>query len=242
MGRILRMLISGLLHFCLATIIAEVLLGAYFAGTWHVDRNRLIQMLAAAQGVDLAALQPKAAAAPTGENTGEQASFDQIVEARAIKIRDLELREQALKNDLEQLRVERGKVAEEKTAFQKIRTAFEAQVAGEKRRETDAGWEENRRTLLAAKPKQAKALIMEMLEKNEMDDVVALMRSMDDKRRAKIFAEFKPPDANNKSTDEIKKVDEILRLIRRGEPVSSAADKVQQQLGPAAPANPPGAQ
>jgi hypothetical protein len=231
MGRILRMLTGGLLYFCLATIIAEAILAVYLANTWHLDRRKLIEMLAVAQDIDLAGKHPRPAAAD-GQAGGEQLSFDQIIEARALKSRNLEIREQALKNDLEQFRVERGKLVDEKSSFQKSKEAFEAQLTTVKKREIDSGWDDNRRTLMTAKPKQAKELILQMFEKNEVDDVVALLRPMSDARRAKIVAEFKTPE-------DIKKIDQVLRLIRRGEPIATAAADVQQQMG--APV-PPGTQ
>lgn len=229
MKRLLGMLSGGLLYFCLATVLAEGIMLAYAARTWNIDRAKLIDMLAVAQGIDLVALRGKPAAAAPGEQAGEQVSLDQVLEARALKARNLELREQALRNDIDQLRVERGRLAEEKVAFQKTREGFEESLETLQKRNTGAGWDENRRTLLTAKPKQAKELLLQMLDKKEIDDVVALLTPMPDAKRAKIFAEFKTPD-------EIKKVDEILRLVRRGEPLSGVASRTQQQLGGGKPA------
>ena len=55
------------------------------------------------------------------------------------------------------------------------------------------GSEDVRRTLETIKPKQAKELLVLMLEQKEMDDVVVLMAGMPDGKRAKIIAEFKTP-------------------------------------------------
>ena len=101
---------------------------------------------------------------------------------------------------------------------------FEQNLATIKKQTLDAGWEENRQALLSVKPKQAKALILQMLEKNELEEVVALMAPMPETRLAKIISEFK-------QADEAQKIDEILRRIRHGEPITDAAEKVQQQLG-----------
>jgi len=227
MKRLLRMLVGGLLYFCLATVLAQVVLLIHLAGTWNLDRAKLLDMLAVAQGIDLVALRAKPTPA-AADAPGEQVSLDQILEARALKARNLELREQSVKNDSDQIRAERVKLTDERLAFQKTREGFEEDLETLQKRNTSSGWDENRRTLLAAKPKQAKELIVKMLDRKEIDDVVALLSPMPDAKRAKIITEFKTPD-------EIKQIDEILRLIRKGEPLSGVASRTQQQLGPGRP-------
>ena len=70
---------------------------------------------------------------------------------------------------------------------------------------------------------------MAMLAKNEIQDVVALLAPMTDGKRAKIIGEFKTPE-------ETQKIDEVLRLIRRGEPEAGATVNARQQLGASLPA------
>ena len=77
--------------------------------------------------------------------------------------------------------------------------------------------------LTSAKPKQAKEFLWAMLSRNEIKDVVSLISPMPDAKRAKIIAEFK-------TADEIKKIDEVLRLIREGEPITEVAAGTQQKL------------
>ena len=221
-GRLLRTLVGTLLYFCAATVIAEGVVAAYLVTSLHIDRRRLAQVVAVVRGVDLSTARenrPKEL-----ESSSEQVSYEQVLEARAMKTRNLEIREQALTGSLKQLDFEQGRLAEEKAAFQKLKGGFEQNLATIKKQTLDAGWEENRQALLSVKPKQAKALILQMLEKNELEEVVALMAPMPETRLAKIISEFK-------QADEAQKIDEILRRIRHGEPITDAAEKVQQQLG-----------
>jgi hypothetical protein len=150
-----------------------------------------------------------------------------------MKARNLELREQALRSGLARLQTEQIKLAEVGERFQKDRGDFEKKLAALQKRNTDAGWEENRQTLMTVKPKLAKELLMQMLEKNEAEDVVALITLIPDTRLAKIIAEFKTPD-------EIKKIDELLRLIRQGKPLAPAIDDMQHKLGALPSASPQG--
>ncbi len=224
-GRFLRILAGAMLYFCAATVVAESVVATYLAVSLHVDRRRLAQVVAVVRGVDLSIAKESRPKEP--ESSTEQASYEQILEARAMKTRNLEIREQALKSAVDQLRFEQGRLAEDKDGLQKLKSAFEENLAAIKKQTLDVGWEENRNTLLSLKPKQAKELILQMLEKNESEEVVALMGPMPETRLAKIIGEFKTPE-------ETKKIDEILRRIRHGEPITDATEKVQQQLGTAA--------
>ena len=86
-----------------------------------------------------------------------------------------------------------------------------------------SGKDEVRNTLENLKPKQAKALILEMLNKKEIDDVVTLLSPMPDAKRAKIFGEFK-------TDEEMEQLSEVLRRIRIGSPTANVPENTRQQL------------
>lgn len=222
-SRLVRGIAAMFAAFSMGTVIATVTLGVYLAWRWEINRSKMIQMLAIAQGIDLFALKG-AHPAPAEKTEPDQPSLEQVIEARALKARDLELREQGLRNALDQVRFEQTKLDQQRKEYQQTRDAFQESLAALQRQSSDTGWDEVRRTLLAIKPKQAKELLLEMLEKGEINDVVALMGPMADNKRAKILGEFK-------TTEEMRKIDEVLRLLRRGEPASTVAAGAQRQLG-----------
>lgn len=222
-GRLLHTLVIALACFSVGSVLSAAGLGGYLAVKWDVNREKLVQILAVAQGIDLAVAKDKAEPARQ-EPSQEQASYEQMLEARAAKFRGLELREQALRGSLEQLHRDLARMAEEKTTVVSARQKLQTQLADIEKQATEAGWEQNRNSLQTIKPKQAKELLLQMLAKNEMADVVALLAPMTDSKRARIIAEFKTPE-------ETEKIGEVLRMIRRGEPRSTAAGNVGQQLG-----------
>ena len=69
----------------------------------------------------------------------------------------------------------------------------------------------------------AKALILEMLNKKEVDDVVALLSPMPDAKRAKIFGEFK-------TDEEMEQLSDVLRRIRVGSPTANLPENTRKQL------------
>jgi len=222
-ARLLGLVGSLLLYFSLATILAEALIFGYCWSKWRLDRNKLMQIAAVAQGVDLVGLKSEAKAAQ--EAAGEQPSYQQIVQARALKLRNVELREQSLKNGVDQLRAEQQALSDGKARYQKQRQEYESQLAALEKGLESAGMDQNRGILAKLAPKQAKELLLGMLKKNEMNDVVALLQDMAEGSRAKILKEFKTPE-------EAEKLDGVLRQIRQGMPQSAVAKKAQQQLQP----------
>jgi hypothetical protein len=223
---------SLLLYFALATVIAEAMILGYCWSKWRLDRNKLLQIAAVAQGVDLVGL--KAEPKPAQDDApGEQPSYQQIVQARALKLRNLELREQSLKNGVDQLLAEQLAFADDKTRLQKQRREYESQLAVLAKDSESAGVEQTRGILAKLAPKQAKELLLGMLKKNELPSVVTLLSDMSDSSRAKILKEFKTPE-------ETEKLDEVLRQIRLGMPQSAIARKAQDQLKPETPPKPSG--
>jgi hypothetical protein len=205
---------------CVGTVLAQMLIAAVVLPRLKIDRQRIAQIVAIAQGADLAAKEDaKAAATPEGE----QASYQEIVESRAVKYRNLELREQQLRNDLVQVQTEEGKLADEAKTYKQIRDSFNAQLKDVRETSTAAGMDDVLRTLISIKPEQAKEVLLDMLDKKEIDAVVVFMKQMPDKKRANIIGEFT-------SEEEKQKLSEVLRRLREGLPEIKAVDKAQAKL------------
>jgi len=221
-ARVLHASFSLLLHFSLATLIAEAIVVGYLASQWQIDGERVSQLLAVAQGLELPgsqALPPREPEAPPTE----QVSYDQVLEARTMKDKNLQLRELALANALAQLKTDRQKLADDEKRYQQQLNQSTARLEALSKGAKASGRELAGRILEKAKPKQAKELLLQMLDNKEIDDVVLLLSGMTDSSRSKIIAEFK-------TADEVKKIDEVLRLIRQGVPEAPIAEKAKSQL------------
>ena len=219
------------LYLALATTLAEAIIFAYCWSKWGLDRDKLMQIAAVAQGIDLVGTRTETKPAEE-EATSEQPSYQQVVQTRALKFRNIELREQSLKNGVEQC-AEQQTLSEDRTRYQKQRQEYESQLAALTKDSESAGVEQTRGILAKLPPKQAKELLLGMLKKNEIADVVTLLQDMSDSARAKILKEFKTPE-------ETEKLDEVLRLIRQGMPQAGLAKKAQNKLKPGRPPEPSG--
>ncbi len=224
-SRLTNLALGALLYFSLGTLIAEGIMACYVWSKWDLDREKIARLVAVARGIE----QQTAGgpAEPAAEEVGpERASFEQVVEARAVKDKNLQLREQALANALAQLQAEEDKFAENEKRYKLDRSDFETKLAAAAKGAMSAGQEDVRRILQTVKPKQAKEILQQMLENKEQDDVVILLSGMTDSKRAKIIAEFK-------TADDSKKIEEVLRLIRKGVPEGPIAQQAVEKLLPA---------
>ncbi len=124
--------------------------------------------------------------------------------------------------------MQQRQLGDEEKRLQEQAAQFAAQVKSVKEGAEAGGRDVVLRTLQTIKPKQAKEQLAQMLENHEIDQVVLLLSGLPETNRAKILAEFKTPDEN-------KRLAEVLRLIRQGQPEASIADKAQQQFSQAKP-------
>jgi len=220
-ARVLHAATSLFLYFCAATLLAEVIILGYLWSSWELGRGKLIQMLAIAQGVDLAA--EASDLSDLDEVPPEEPSYRELIGARDTMLRDLELRELALDNALARLSTEQAQLAEDRKKVQQLRDEVQTQLAAWQEGAKATGRETVGRILESIKPKQAKDLLLEMLDNDEINDVVIMLGAMTESKRAKIIAEFKTPD-------ETKRIGDVLRLIREGEPTSSTTSEKLGQL------------
>lgn len=221
-SRLLRSGISLLVYFFLATLIAQAVLLAYLGFSWKFDRNKIVQVLAILQDVDLFAIKEKAERDPD-EISSEQVSYEQVTETRALRVQYLQLREQALKDGLDQLAFEQRKLGEEKKRYRQLKESFDKELATMQEGAVAAGTDNVRTKLEALKPKQAKELLVQMLEDQELNQVVVLLANMPTVKCAKIMSEFKTPS-------ETEQLNEILRRIREGYPEADLAADMRKRL------------
>ncbi len=221
-ARLLGAGISIVVYLGAATLMAEAILGGYLWIAWKMDRNRAIQMLAIAQGIDLFAA-ARSHADDEDDPGNEQPSLEQLIAARTAKDLDLTVREQALRNGNNQLASAERQYAEKLAKYEQIKSAFETQLQESQSAAKIAGMDEDRLILEGMKPAQAKGQLALMLEDGKIDEVVVAVRDMQARLRTKIFAEFETPE------EEIQ-LSKIREMIREGRPEVTLAEQTANQL------------
>jgi hypothetical protein len=222
-GKLLGMLVSLVAAVCIATVISATVLILYYTQTWKVSRERLIQAVAILQGKSLESLIPPPP--PKKENDSEQPPYDKFLAARELKARDLEQRELTVRANIQQFQEELNTIVAEKKRLQSVLDDLQSKIEEISNSASTAGAENVLQTLQTLKPKQAKELLAQRLDKGDIDVVVKLLTNMSDSKRAKIIAEFKSPS-------EMEQIGEVLNRIRQGQPTAETIDSFGKKLQP----------
>jgi hypothetical protein len=215
MRRLLSACAAALAYFSIATVLAAlILLGIGWYGG-KLTGQTLSRLRAALHDQELAAT----AAGQTAPDV-EQPSYEEILEQRAINFRQLELREQVVRQTADLVNRQRADVVALRQAFDQAQKAFNDQLAA-LAGQTQSSAEENvRLTFENIKPPQAKQLLLLMLDRGELDKVVALLAAMPVAKRAKIAAEFKTPE-------ETTRLSKILELMGDGAPLAGMIEQAR---------------
>ncbi|HEV2969620.1 MAG TPA: hypothetical protein VGY55_06495 [Pirellulales bacterium] len=222
MGRLLGTFGSLFAYVCIGTVIALAIILGYATTHGYLDKDKLLRIADVARGIEVVA-------APVEQSkkqveAADQPSFDDIERRRGIKARNLELREQSIESGLERIRFEQKKLDDEESRYKLLRDNFNAKVLDvDKEKAVQEGRDKIRLIWESMKPRQAKEQIVQMIDAGEMNEVVSILSAVATTKQAKIIAEFK-------TDEDVKKLDEILRLIRQGVPDVLPIDQAREQL------------
>lgn len=150
-------------------------------------------------------------------------SVEEILEARALRWRQLELREQTIEDRATEVQRLQRKLQEDVTIYQQARQQFEQRLNDWENGEKAQALEATIALLGRMKPKQAKEQLLEMLKSHEMDAVLTLLKGLPVDKQSKIVAEFKDPE-------EVRLLADILRRLREGQPEVGLADETRARL------------
>ncbi len=223
MKRLLAVFGSLFVYLSVGTVIAAAIIVGYAATHGFLDKEKLARMADAARGIEPVAA-PVAVVKKEVESA-EQPSFEDIERIRGIKARNLELRESAFKNEFDRIEFEKKLITKKYEQYERLKENFDEKFLNNKKNETvKEGREKIRLIWENMKPKQVKDEIMKMLDDPaETQEAVSILSSVAPNKQAKIIAEFK-------AEDELKKLDEILRMIRQGVPEVLPIDRAREEL------------
>ncbi len=221
-GKLLRTISQLGIYVCVATLVAQVVAVGYLCASGKLDNRRVDQILLAARG-EVQPLDQAHEVTQQNDVDQEQPSYEDREQARQLQSRQFEMREQALKSGLERIRFEQHNLTRDKDRYDALQGAFDQRLEALRSKALSTGRENVRTIWENIKPKQAKEQIMEMIDKQEMNEVVTILVAMPTAKQAKIISEFKTPE-------ELQKLDEMLRLIRQGVPEVNLIDKTRSQI------------
>lgn len=208
--------------FVVGTLIAQSMIFAYVWKSWDMNDDKITQMMAIARGREMVAV-ARDELRRQEEIAPEQPSFEEIIEVRAGNNRNMELREQALAQDVTELRTQQSKQNRESASFKETNGAFEKKLAELKEFQESNGLQENIVMLQNMKPDQAKDQLIRIYKSGQVDQAVMLMAGMEAMKRKKITGVFVSEDEETILAD-------ILQRIRLGTPVALLAEQTLDEL------------
>jgi len=223
-GKLLRLMCLVMASLSIGTVLAQVVALGYCWSQGWLESSRLERWMAVAEGKARIVL-PSEEKKEEAPDRSQAVALVDVARARAIKSRDFELREQSLQNQVEEFQLEQTKLADERSRYTQVKTAFEKQLNELRAASLSNDAETTRLIIENMKPKQAKEQIVHMMDEGSMKDVVALISAMAPAKRSKLLAEFKTPDESDRLA-------RILKLIRTGEPELTLIDEARTQLQP----------
>jgi hypothetical protein len=227
-GSLVRHTLAAGVMFCAASFAVGSGGLAWLWTSGRLNDEKAHEILAIVYGVDLEAIEAKYAPARKPAES-EQPSFDDLINKRLERSMDLDLRETAFDKALLELRSLEAELRLQRERFDARLREFEVRI-GELRQETlNEGLANLQLKLEAIQPKQAKDLIMKMIEEpadendNSLDAAVTMLKNMPVEKSRKIIAEFKSPE-------EIEQLHEILSRIRRALPATEILSEAEKGL------------
>lgn len=218
-GRALNVCGALFAYLCVATVLAEATSLAYLWSKGKLNEETVLRVVAAANGIE----HPRPSQQTASREESKQVSLEDLARARALKSRDLELREQSLADNVAVVKAEYDKLIDEKNRYERIKAAFRTQLDELYEGALADNRETARLILESLKPKQAKDQILRMVQDGEINDVATLLSTMPTTKRAKILGEFK-------TEEEAATLAEILKLIREGVPETALIEDAMKQL------------
>ncbi|ASV73702.1 hypothetical protein THTE_1100 [Thermogutta terrifontis] len=208
MGRVLEGLLSAALYFFAAMAIGALCIAGHLWFAWGLTPAKVRRGLAVMRGEQQTAESSSLKIQEKSEPQ-EEPSYEAILQQRTLEYRDIELKNKMLMSYKDEIENIRQQVDYKEKIIAEKEKKLETLIAQTRQEAEDAGLETVRRTLESLRPAQAKELISEMLNRNELDDVVRLLQGMNDSKRARIIGEFRTPQ-------EAEQIAEVLRRLREG--------------------------
>jgi len=204
--------------FCVGTVLSCVGMFFYWQSSGILSGERLGKLFALLRGEEIAAPANPTNTATAEKTNQEPPSLEESEQARSLATRGVEMRSLSVASYSELLKsirdeIERKEKAHKEAVDKFVNTLHEKQ--GDAR---DKGRAVIQSLMEKLPAKKAKEQLMLMVDADDRDDAVAIFNTMEPTKQAKIVSEFK-------TDGEIKVLADILRDIRKGNPVAPFVGK-----------------
>lgn len=193
----MRRLIGGLSVLvgwsCFATVVSLAIIVGYAVSKGYVTNGKLEQIAAIAHGVEMVTKQ-EAERMAKSQVKAEKPSLEGIEMRRAALAANMELRENTVRDMVNEFKKLQRALEEEKDRFGQVVSAYKTGLEEERRKAVAEGRRQFQTIVESMKPKQAKEQLLLKFKEDKIDVVVETMKNMEETKRAKVLTEFKTPE------------------------------------------------
>jgi hypothetical protein len=212
----MRIIGTTIIWFCVATVLAQLAILAMGFWKGNLTQDHVTQTVALLNGIDISGQRLQKAIAQGKEVPVP--SREEVVNARAAKIKELDDRSMALQRERSQLDELRKTLETEKKLFDDRRLAFESKLNDLSKGLQDTSLGEVQRTLEALPPDQSKDQLLRMWKNGQNKDVVSILKGMPIDKRKKVMGEFE-------GEEQRLVLNEMLSMFLDGEPTASLIEE-----------------
>jgi len=223
MNAIIRILLPLVGYLCVATVITALLGYGYLRSNGKLDDEQLFRIVALLHGIDL---EKFAQQDQTNQDNipPEETSYAQRQMQRDIMMRQFEAKQEDLRRNLDGFNYQLRQVNDATIRYEAVRQDVKNFLQEQKTRILKEGPASVRAQLEKLDPKkQAKPLILDMVEEGRMDDVILLLGGMKTRNREAILKTFI-------SEKELDTLHEIQSRMMSGEPAKPKIDEAIETL------------
>ncbi len=198
--------------FCVATVVAQILILGLMAAKGNLRSDTLTQAIALANGIDVTGQQLEKAFNKVKE--APVPSYEDVVSERAKMNIELQSLQDAINREKEMVVQMQSDLSARVAEFDRRRQEFFTKLDEMDNKLATESLLQVQHTIEELAPNQAKSQLVRMLDDQRIDDVVAIVKTLDAGKRKKILAEF----ADGEEGD---KLHEMLMRMLAGEPTAS---------------------
>lgn len=217
MGTILRFFAA----FCVATVIAQLLILGMMAAKGNLRPDTLTQALAIINGIDVTGTQVEKAFQRAQDIPVP--SHEEVLKERASMSLELQNQRNAIQRERDTANKLLADLASRTAEFDRRRQEFYTKVDELEKNLLKDSLQQVQKAIEQLAADQAKDQLIRMLESDRMDDVIAIVKVLDPAKRKKILNEFAEPA----DTDKLHK---ILMQMLAGEPAASLVKDQRRSL------------
>jgi len=185
-------------YICLATMTVQISLGGMLWSKDKLTPGKVVRYAAIAYGLDIADLPTNKPTEPGPDASDEELTHDQLLAKRVNANDILADRKEAMKKESNTIRSLEKEVKAERDRRALVRANFREFLKNHEKEIVIASLGDVQRTLETLAPRQAKDILLRMIEDVGVDpsddvlaDVVTIVKAMPVGKRAKLLAEFK---------------------------------------------------